>query len=56
MEGLSEMSDQEFAEWLRSYPREKSPEEVEHREHVRDRERGEYIGQQEHHEFGESRH
>lgn len=55
MEGLSEMSDQEFAAWLRSYPREKSPEEVERGEHVRDRERGEY-GQQDHHEFGEARH
>lgn len=55
MEGLSEMSDQEIADWLRSYPREKSPEEVAAAEHRRDRERGEY-GQQDHHEFGESRH
>lgn len=43
MEGLSEMSDQEFADWLRSVPREITPEEVERVERDRDRERGPYV-------------
>jgi len=52
------MTDREFADWLRSVPRERTWEEVERRERQRDRERGPYIphGDIVHHCPGESRH
>lgn len=37
------MTDTEFASWLRSLPREKSPEQVEQAEHQHDAERGPYV-------------
>lgn len=56
MEGLSDMSDLEFAEWLRSLPREKSPEEVERLEAQRDKERGPYVPHHHHSYYAEARH
>lgn len=49
------MSDQEFAQWLRSVPREVPADEVERRERQRDAERGEWINPHQFpHHFGES--
>jgi hypothetical protein len=49
------MTDHEFAAWLRSTPREKSPEEVDRIEHAHDVERGPWVANQiVHHEYGES--
>lgn len=50
------MSDQEFAEWLRTYPREVTPEEVEAVEERRDKERGPYVPHHHHSYYSESRH
>lgn len=50
------MTDQEFAEWLRSLPRETTWEQVEIAGIEHDRERGPWVGNQVvHHEYGESR-
>lgn len=56
MEGLSEMSDQEFADWLRSVPREKTPAAAQAAEAKRDEERGLYVPHHHHVYYGESRH
>lgn len=52
------MTDTEFAAWLRSYPREKSPEQVERDERAHDAKQGLYIphGGSVHHGAEESRH
>lgn len=50
------MTDQEFADWLRSLPREKSPEEVDRIELEHDLEVGPWVGNENvHHTYGESR-
>lgn len=56
MEGLSAMSEREFADWLRSVPREKSPEQVTASEERRDRERGPYVPHHHHSYYAEARH
>ena len=56
MERLSEMSDQEFADWLRSVPREKSPEEVMRGERAHDRQVGPYVPHHHHGYYEEARH
>lgn len=50
------MSDQEFADWLRSLPREKSPAEVDRDEKEHDRARGPYVPHHHRNYCGESRH
>ena len=50
------MTEREFADYLRSLPREQSPEEVERREHEHDVERGPYVPHHHHPYFEESRH
>jgi hypothetical protein len=51
------LSDEEFVAWLRSMPRERSPEQVDQVERQHDAERGEYIphGFITHH-YGEAQH
>lgn len=50
------MTDQEFAEWLKSIPREKTWEEVELAIIQHDAKTGPWVGNQiVHHEYGESR-
>lgn len=58
VEWVIAMTDQEFADWLKSVPRERTWEEVELLIMERDRERGPYIphGQNVHHSTQESRH
>lgn len=56
MEGLSEMSEKEFADWLRSVPREKSPQAAQAAEEKRDQERGPYVPHHHHAYYAEARH
>jgi hypothetical protein len=54
---LSDMSDEEFAAWLRTVPRERSPEQVARAERAHDVECGEYVNRHASvHHYGESRH
>lgn len=49
------MTDREFAEWLKSVPRERTWEEVEMAINHHDREQGEWVGNRVvHHEYGEA--
>lgn len=51
------MTDTEFASWLRSLPREKSPEQVEQAEHQHDIDRGPWVNPHEFpHHYGEAAH
>ena len=51
------MTESEFTGWLRSLPREKTPEQVDQAEHQHDLERGLYSPPGETtHSYGESRH
>ena len=51
------MTDTEFAAWLRSYPREKSPEQVARDERAHDVEVGDYVNSHMSvHHYGEAAH
>ena len=51
------MTDKEFADWLRTVPREQSPEEVNRREKLDDIERGGWVQPHEFpHHYGEAAH
>lgn len=51
------MSDEEFAAWLRTVPRERTPEQVERAERAHDADVGDYVNRhQSVHHYGESRH
>lgn len=50
------MTDQEFATWLRSLPREVPPESVEEAEQAHDAEVGPYIPHHHHAYYGEAGH
>lgn len=57
MEGLSRMTDTEFAAWMRSLPREKTQEQVDSLIQGRDLEEGEYVNHNLFvHHFGEAGH
>ncbi len=50
------MTDQEFAAWLRTVPREVPPEKVEEAEQLRAAEAGPYVPHHHHPYFGEAAH